>query len=1028
MHRVKRVLAEQLGIDPGPELAALEQAILRQDGSLLAGAPVPTTGSCPYRGLLPFDLDDHETFFGRDDDVRACLDILRDAGQSPWSARPGAGSRHWPGPASPQPFDCKVIGSPSSRRAATPSRALATLPRPSPRTALVVDQAEEVFSLCRTRRRPRRIPRRTRRWPSRAGSSSRCGPTGLRTFRRTPGFARLIERSLYLLGAMTEDGLRAAIEAPARQAGLLIEPGLVDLLVNEVSGTAGALPLLSHALLETWQRREANTLTVEGYTASGGIRGAVAQSAEAVYAGIGPEQRVVLRDLVLRLVSSGTQGEPVRARFPRRLFSEEPDHEELIDMLVGSRLVTSDDGVVEIAHEALARAWPRLRAWLDDDMEGQRILQHLTSAADAWDTLGRPDSELYRGVRLARALQWQERADTRLTVTEIAFIDAAERNEQSERRAEQLRARSQVRLIRRLRTVLGAAVVLLVVALVAGGTAFQQKNRAEDNAAAATAAETRSEARRAGASALITDDLDESMLLAVAGVRMYDSPETRNSLLSALARHPEVIASTDLSGEKVLLFDVSPDGATLATYDYENKVRLYDLATGTRLAEFQAGDPVRLNIPSGRVRFSPDGRILAVTMAPPTRRPVMLLDATSLEPLPVQPGGTGSARWQQAGFSFSKDGRRLAAILWRVRGHDDTTHWASTWAYVWDLEAPKLPVARVFVNDQPVGSITPALTAHGDAMLTTNPLTRHDLVSGESVVLPEPWGDRSVEIVEMSPTGRALAVVSSGHDGVAVLDPRTGRVRRQLRMEEGDAPFYVSFSDDGRRMATIATSHREAVVWDVESGRQLARLPLSDDAQGTDLGADGSTLYTAGSDGALRHWDVGGDRRFVARAAVAAAEGLELGSPSPGGRFVAYPGADRVVFFDVESGTVRATVPRGDAFRRTAGGAWHPDGVHFAVATGDAIDVWDARSGGLVAHGQAPGPEVTAVDYSADGTALVVGELSGRITLLDQDLRPVGHPVQLGQPVSNVAAGPDGGSAVVLTGFDSASTLLGRHP
>ena len=80
VHRVKRVLAEQLGIDPGPELAALEEAILRQDDSLLAGGPVPTTGACPYRGLLPFDLDDHEAFFGRDDDVRACLDILRERG------------------------------------------------------------------------------------------------------------------------------------------------------------------------------------------------------------------------------------------------------------------------------------------------------------------------------------------------------------------------------------------------------------------------------------------------------------------------------------------------------------------------------------------------------------------------------------------------------------------------------------------------------------------------------------------------------------------------------------------------------------------------------------------------------------------------------------------------------------------------------------------------------------------------------------------------------------------------------------
>ena len=155
--------------------------------------------------------------------------------------------------------------------------------------------------------------------------------------------------------------------------------------------------MLSHALLETWKRREGNTLTVAGYTATGGIRGAVAQSAEQIYASIDPEHRQLLRDLVLRLVTAGAEGEPVRSRVPRRLLSADPDHEQLIDLLVASRLVTSDAGIVEIAHEALARAWPRLRAWLDDDVEGQRILHHLTGAADAWDSMGRPDSELYRG-------------------------------------------------------------------------------------------------------------------------------------------------------------------------------------------------------------------------------------------------------------------------------------------------------------------------------------------------------------------------------------------------------------------------------------------------------------------------------------------------------------------------------------------------------------------------------------------------------------------------------------------------------
>ena len=104
---------------------------------------------------------------------------------------------------------------------------------------------------------------------------------------------------------------------------------------------------------------------------------------------------------MMRLVAPGSEGEPVRARLPRRQVLLD-GQEELVDQLVSSRLVTSDADGVAVAHEALMRSWPRLREWLDDDIEGQRIMHHLAGAADAWQTLGMPDSELYRGVRLAK--------------------------------------------------------------------------------------------------------------------------------------------------------------------------------------------------------------------------------------------------------------------------------------------------------------------------------------------------------------------------------------------------------------------------------------------------------------------------------------------------------------------------------------------------------------------------------------------------------------------------------------------------
>ncbi len=152
--------------------------------------------------------------------------------------------------------------------------------------------------------------------------SSRCAGIGSAQVTEHAGFSRLVERGLHLVGALDEEALRSGRHRSCRsRRAWSSSTGLVDLLVHEVRDDPGALPLLSHALLETWQRREGNTLTVDGYRATGGIHGAVAQSAEQLYGQVEPDQRHQLRDLVLRLVSPGVDGEAVRTRVPRRLVA-----------------------------------------------------------------------------------------------------------------------------------------------------------------------------------------------------------------------------------------------------------------------------------------------------------------------------------------------------------------------------------------------------------------------------------------------------------------------------------------------------------------------------------------------------------------------------------------------------------------------------------------------------------------------------------------------------------------------------------
>ncbi len=418
--RARTMLADELGLDPGRELTDLEELLLRQDPSLRPLEERTVSAVCPYRGLLPFGADDADSFFGREDDAAACLRRLRDTGVLAVVGPSGIGKSSL--------VLAGVVaaltraGTPVfvTTPGAHPLDSLAGL-KPRGRQTLVVDQAEEAVTVCAD------VAERERYFAAIAAHVGAGGQVVLSLRADHLGdlapyadITRVLEDGLYLLGPMGEADLRSAVEGPARRAGLKLEPGLVDLLVREVEGEPAALPLLSHVLRETWERREGPTLTVAGYLATGGIKHAVAQSAESLYDAMDDTQRSRLRSLLMRLVMPSEDGDPVRARVPRAKVVLDEAQVRLVEQLVDARLVSIDGDTVQIAHEALFRVWPRLRGWLDDDVDGQRLFRHLAGAADAWDAMDRPQSELYRGTRLTRTLEWRDRVRPDLSDTETA--------------------------------------------------------------------------------------------------------------------------------------------------------------------------------------------------------------------------------------------------------------------------------------------------------------------------------------------------------------------------------------------------------------------------------------------------------------------------------------------------------------------------------------------------------------------------------------------------------------------------------
>ncbi|MGH3771961.1 MAG: caspase, EACC1-associated type [Pseudonocardiaceae bacterium] len=301
------------------------------------------------------------------------------------------------------------------------------------RVVVVVDQFEETFLRC-TSDQDRQVFIRALCAAAGNGAVGGEAPAlvvlGVRAdlYGRCAAYPELLpalQDGQVVLGPMRSAELRAAIEGPAHAAGLTLEPGLVETLLRELgagtgSSTAapydpGALPLLSHALQATWEHRANRTLTVDDYQATGGIYGAVATTAEALFQGFDPAGWHAARRLLLRMVQIGDGVPDTRLRAERTtLITRSPDPaaaSAVFDAFARARLITAAEDSAEITHEALLGAWPRLRGWIDADRAGLYIHQQLTEAAQRWDHDGQPDSALYRDTDLAVADEWAEDPD-----------------------------------------------------------------------------------------------------------------------------------------------------------------------------------------------------------------------------------------------------------------------------------------------------------------------------------------------------------------------------------------------------------------------------------------------------------------------------------------------------------------------------------------------------------------------------------------------------------------------------------------
>jgi WD40 repeat protein len=663
-------------------------------------------------------------------------------------------------------------------------------------------------------------------------------------------------------------------------------------------------------------------------------------------------QRERARAILLRLADAEEEA-PVRRRVPLVELEAERDEDtaRVLAVLTESRLVTVDEGTVEVAHEALLSQWPRLRGWLEEDAEGRRLHQHLINAAAEWQRSGRDPAELYRGARLASALDWAATHDPQLNELERAFLD--ESRAASEREAERQR-----RTNRRLRALLAGVGVLLAAAVVAGAIALSERQGARS---AATVAD----AERLGAQALTEERLDQALRLASAGLALDDSVATRSSLLSTLLRSPAAIGVLRTDG---FAYALSPDGGTLAVHG-DGTVTLFDTETHEVVGDHQAPGTAY------HIEFDPQGDSLALSLEKSDPREGYAT-GTATGTLEIRDAASGRLR------SSTSLGRRRAAAGQGIANFGVVNYAPDGRSLIvphFGLNGSaffqrRYDARRGTPLGKPVRVAAPAFTCCTTVQMMS-PDGRLLATSDRAIVAIDAETFRVIrrypvgaeDAAALSPDGRTLAT-DAPDGGLRLLDLASGRVRtltgRQDQLVEPRA-----FSPDGRTLST-SEDGGSVILWDVKKGVTTETLEgHAGVSEWHVFSPDGRTLYTAGApdstslgsgDGRVIVWDVAGDRR--------------LGRPFPT-EFRSPFGAEASIL----------GVEHGESAGRHPAFALSPDGRALAVARHDGrVELIDAETLRRTASFEAfPGRSAAALDYSADGRRLAVAGQGGGVGVWD---------------------------------------------
>ncbi len=915
---------------------------------------------------------------------------------------------------------------------------------PEQRLLLVVDQFEEIFTLCNDEIERQRFIE-VLLYASVANKGQVIVLLTMRAdfYHRCAVYRDLANRisaRQVLVGPMNQAELQRAIERPTQHVGLRFEPGLVDVILADVTQQPGALPLLQHALLELWERRQGRLLTLSAYQASGGVVGAIAQRADTLYAGFSPKEKAIVRRIMLRLTQPGEGTEDTRRQVRRRELLPETDEQQarivegVLQQLTDARLVTTTrdmaggEELVDVSHEALIRGWGRLQSWIDEDRIALRTHRQLTESAGEWEQHDRDPSYLYHGVRLVQAEEWAETRSDDLNELERTFleasqatVEAAEQEKETVRqrelsqamalaKSERRRAEIQARAGKRLRwLVVGLMGILLLavgVAIFAGRQqqeARRQAEIAETHQQGAIAAQATAEAERnraegqaqlalsrqlaAQANFLIDKNIDTALLLSLEAERLSNPQEDGAELLTSLKFSPFLDTILHSQTGNVIRVQFSPNGQILAV-GTTDALWLWDVVTRQPLGPPLQGHDDWIQ----GVIFSPDGQMVASSSKDGT---IIIWDVDTQTPrLTLQHGAIAGT------IAFSPNGKTLAV------GGDGYNS-----IFIWDIAAQP-PISRTLTGHSgwvsavafsPDGQILASASQDSTVMLW-------DIATGEIIGDPLTGHADWALTVAFSPDGQTL--VSGDLKGTLIWwDVATRQMIGEPMTKHTDRVYSVAYSRDGQRVVS-GGGDTSIIVWDVGNLESIEPIgsPLTGHTNwilSLAFSPDGNTLASGAMDGKVILWDMTVGRYLDGH--TAPVRGITF---TPDGQRVVSGSLDNtIIVWDVDTGQPLSDPLRGHT-DWVLNLASSPDGKILASASADqTARLWNLETLEPIGEPLAGHKDwVIGIDFSPDGSTLATSSSDGTVIVWDVDTQKmVGKPMaEHTDWVLSVAFSPDG--------------------